>query len=187
MTKLTRVCCLLLICCVAQGCAEFKQGFIEGQEESGIRRAAVLTRKGVAAVERGDAKMAEAWKKFDANFAGARALADEADESYVLAAECAGEAAELAEYMSRLELPEWRKEYHRAKATQYRNAVEQVKQRRGQITALAASRSLDEAARRVGPLIQEMERLIAENQKLEENISRIEAEHNTAPPPAGGK
>lgn len=187
MTKLTRVCCLLLICCVAQGCAEFKQGFIEGQEESGIRRASEFTRKGMAAVERGDAKLTEAWNKFEEDHAGARSLADEADESYVLAAECAREAADIADYMSRLGLPEWRKDYHRAKAAQYRNAAEQMKQRRAQVAALAVSKNLEEARLRVEPMMQETDRLMAENEQLEEKISRIEAEHNTAPPPAGGK
>jgi chromosome segregation ATPase len=187
MTKLTRVCCLLLICCVAHGCAEFKQGFVEGQEEGGLRRASDLTRKGMEALERGDAKFTEAWNKLDEDLAGARALADEASESYGVAAECARKAADIAEYMSRLDLPEWRKDYHRAKAAQYRNAVEQMKQRRAQVAALAVSKSLEEARWRVGPLKQETDKLMAENQQLEEKISRIEAEHNIVPPAAGRK
>jgi hypothetical protein len=187
MAKLTSVCCLLLICCVAQGCAEFKRGFVEGQEEGGIRRASDLTRKGMEAVERGDAKFKEAWSKLDEDLSGARALADEASESYGLAAECARRAADIAEYMSRLDLPEWRKDYYRAKAAQYRNAVEQMKLRRTRVAALAVSKSFEEAGRRVGSLKQEMDRLMAENQQLEEKLSRIEAEHNMAPPATDGK
>jgi hypothetical protein len=187
MMKLTRVCCLLLICCAAQGCAEFKQGFIEGQQEQAISQIDDLIDKGVESVKLGDAKFAEAVDKLDTDLAGARALADEASEAYRRAGEHMSKAAFLADYSGGLAPAGWVKDYHRAKAAQYRNFVERMKLRRTQVAAFAVSKSSEEAKGRLWPLTREMDKLTVEGQQLQEKVSRIEAEHNVAPAATGGK
>ena len=185
--KRARVYCLILLCCVAQGCAEFKEGFVEGQQEEAVRQMDDLIDKGLKSVRLGDAKFAEAMDKLDADLAGARALADEASESYGQAAEHIRKAAFLAEYARGLAPAGWLKDYHGAKAAQYRNLVELMKLRRTQVAAFAVSKSSEEAKGRLWPLKREMDKLTAESQQLQEKVSRIEAEHNVVPTATGGK
>jgi hypothetical protein len=62
-----------------------------------------------------------------------------------------------------------------------------MKLRRTQVAAFALSKSSEEARWRLGPLASEMDKLTAESQRLQEKVSRIEAEHNIAPSGAGQK
>ena len=187
MMKLTKVCCLLLICCAAQGCAEFKAGFVEGQQEQAISQIDDLIDKCAKSVKLGDAKFAEAMDKLDTDLAGARRLADEASESYRQAGEHLRKAAFFAEYARGLAPAGRLKDYHGAKAAQYGNFVEQMKLRRTQVAAFAVSKNSEEARGRLWPLKGEMDKLLAEGRQLQEQVSRIEAEQNVAPTATGGK
>jgi len=183
---LARVCCLLLACCFAQGCAGFNQGYAEGQEQVALRQMSDLIDEGAASVRLGDSKFGEAWNRLDEDRAGARALAAESSESYGRAGEYVGKAAAVAEYASRLDIREWGRDYYRAKAEQYRNQVEQLRVRRRQTEVFSASASREEAAERLKPLKSEMENLTAAGGRLQEKVSRIEAEHDLVVPPIGG-
>jgi hypothetical protein len=174
--KSARVYCLLLICCAAHGCAEFKRGFAEGQVKEIVRQAEASRSRGTALADRGDAKYADAWKKFEGDREGALRLAAESSDLYEQSAEWFDKAAALTESAGRLGLAETGKEYYRAKAAQFGGVAEMMRVRRKQVAALSASGSLDEAYRRAQAFKERIDELLAKNQRLEEKATKLRAE-----------
>jgi hypothetical protein len=180
--KRARVYCLVLICCAAHGCAEFKRGFAEGQTDELVRQASDARDKAVRLADYGDAKFDDAWKKFASDREEARRFAARSSELYEQSAALFDKAAKLSGAASQLDLAESVKEYYRVKAAQYGVNAELMRVRRGQVAAFSESESMGEASESVRAFKEKMDELGAKNRRLQERGVNLEAENGMVVP-----